>query len=286
MSYLGNTPQTATKVVFRYIATAGQTTFSGVDTQGISLSFNQTNYDIYVNGVLLDKVLDVSSANGSQVVLSAGVMLNDVVVIVAYGLYQFADVLSKSGNLSGIANTAASLTNLGFSADSSSIAQAANFAAIRTLLQSEARIRQIAYGGDGTTRSGTSTTSGGTTYTAFFNVTPTSNTSSLLVFGFMNIAVTRSGTSSGGQIIPMYYDGSAYQAAPNGTTGTVTAVIGGATSILKQGNMTVSCLLTQSHLRSDLSIWTLAGRGNVFYSTPDCTMDCRTNRWIGIEYEP
>jgi hypothetical protein len=85
MAWLGNSPNTVISVEYRYIATASQTVFSGVDSRGATLSIDPNNYDIYRNGVKLDKVLNVTSATASAITLGSGVASGDIILINAYG---------------------------------------------------------------------------------------------------------------------------------------------------------------------------------------------------------
>lgn len=101
MSWLGNSPSTVIRVEYRYIATASQTVFSGVDSRGATLSIDPNNYDIYRNGVRLDKTLNVSSATASAITLGSGVTANDIILIYAYGY------VSQLGTYKGPDGTAA-----------------------------------------------------------------------------------------------------------------------------------------------------------------------------------
>ena len=79
-----------TSARFNYIATAGQTTFTGVDTLGNTLAYDAGFADCYLNGVRLS-ASDVTITSGTSVVISAATV-GDVLDIVAYGTFNVAAV--------------------------------------------------------------------------------------------------------------------------------------------------------------------------------------------------
>ncbi len=79
---------------FTYVATRGQTTFSGSDALGESLAYTANNplgggVKVYLNGVRLRANTDVVATNGTEVVLQDGVGNNDVVMIESLGPYPY-----------------------------------------------------------------------------------------------------------------------------------------------------------------------------------------------------
>ncbi len=81
-------------LVYKYVATAGQTTFSGAASVGGTLSYTSNNIIVFVNGVSLDST-DYTATNGTSVVLASGAALNDEVVIVAFKSFTVADTYTK-----------------------------------------------------------------------------------------------------------------------------------------------------------------------------------------------
>ena len=75
---------------FNYIATAGQTTFTGADTAGNTLAYDAGFADVYLNGVRLSGS-DVTITSGTSVVISAATV-GDILDIVAYGTFNVATV--------------------------------------------------------------------------------------------------------------------------------------------------------------------------------------------------
>jgi len=89
--YIGTipTPQaTQTRDVFT--ATATQTTFA---TSGYTVGF----LDVYVNGVHLKNGTDYAATNGSDVVMTSGLDVNDYVEVVAFSTFSTSDTVSASG---------------------------------------------------------------------------------------------------------------------------------------------------------------------------------------------
>lgn len=92
MAYLGNTPQTVTRTDFVYLATAGQTVFTAVDMNGLVLSYDVNNFDVFANGVLLNKQ-DYTAATGSSITLNTARYVNDIITIRAYGVLSTINAL-------------------------------------------------------------------------------------------------------------------------------------------------------------------------------------------------
>jgi len=85
---------TTAMLVYKYVATNGQTTFSGAASVGGTLSYTSGNIIVFVNGVSLDST-DYTATNGTSVVLASGAALNDEVVIVAFKSFTVADTYTK-----------------------------------------------------------------------------------------------------------------------------------------------------------------------------------------------
>ena len=68
---------------FVYTATASQTTFSGNDDNGNSLSYTTGNILVFQNGILLEDTDDYTASNGTSVVLQTGALVTDTVQIIS-----------------------------------------------------------------------------------------------------------------------------------------------------------------------------------------------------------
>jgi prefoldin subunit 5 len=86
-----------TSARFKYIATSGQTTFTGADANGVTLAYDAGYIDVYLNGVHLDPS-DYTATSGSSVILASGAALNDELYIVAFGTFSVATHVTKSGD--------------------------------------------------------------------------------------------------------------------------------------------------------------------------------------------
>jgi len=87
---------------YRYIATSGQTTFTGADSNGNTLTYDAGFVDIYLNGVRLDST-DFTASSGTSIVLASGAALNDELNIVAFGTFNVA-AFNGSGLIDGTTN--------------------------------------------------------------------------------------------------------------------------------------------------------------------------------------
>ena len=74
---------TAHRTLFKYTATSGQTTFSGSDANGNTLAYSTGNFDVFLNGVLLDAT-DFTATSGTSVVLASAAAASDIFTVLAY----------------------------------------------------------------------------------------------------------------------------------------------------------------------------------------------------------
>jgi trimeric autotransporter adhesin len=97
MAYQGRQPGIGIRNRFIYTATASQTTFSGTDSNGLTLAYQDGAYvDVYLNGVLLIPVTDYTSTTKTSVTLTTGATSGDAVEILCYDIASIADTVSKS----------------------------------------------------------------------------------------------------------------------------------------------------------------------------------------------
>ena len=115
MAYIGTSPSNGVRRVHTYTATANQTTFTGSSTEGVALTYADTNYiDVFQNGVLLGSA-DYTSTSGTSVVLAQGASVSDLVVIVVYDVFSVADTVSKTsgGTFDGGVTVSGAFTSQG-----------------------------------------------------------------------------------------------------------------------------------------------------------------------------
>jgi len=77
-----------------YTATANQTTFTGADSNSKTLAYDAGFIDVYLNGVKLANS-DYTATSGSSIILGSGAAVNDILMIVAYGTFQLANISIK-----------------------------------------------------------------------------------------------------------------------------------------------------------------------------------------------
>jgi len=96
MPYIGTSPSNGVRRKHTYTATAGQTSFSGAGSEGVTLSYNDSNFvDVYQNGVKLGEA-DYTSTSGTAIVLAQGASVSDIVEVVVFDVFSVADTVSKA----------------------------------------------------------------------------------------------------------------------------------------------------------------------------------------------
>jgi hypothetical protein len=88
----------STAAIFRYrfTATAGQTSISGVDDNGLTLSYLVGKEEVYLNGVLLARTSDYTASSGSSITSLAALAVNDVVEIITFTAFDVATSIANS----------------------------------------------------------------------------------------------------------------------------------------------------------------------------------------------
>ena len=82
-------------LIYKYVATASQTTFTGADANGATLSYTAENINVFLNGVRLD-ASDYTASSGTSIVLGVGAAVSDELVVTAYKSFTTADMVSSS----------------------------------------------------------------------------------------------------------------------------------------------------------------------------------------------
>jgi len=97
MPYQGRQPGVGVRNRFIFTATSGQTSFSGADSNGLTLKYADATYtDVFLNGVLLIPVTDYAATTKTSIVLSSGAATSDVLEFVAYEISTIADTVSAT----------------------------------------------------------------------------------------------------------------------------------------------------------------------------------------------
>ena len=85
----------ATLAVFDYVATAGQSTFSGNDANGVNLTYTVGALVVSLNGSVLKRT-DYTASTGSSIVLGVAANAGDELTVYAFGNFQVADTYSQA----------------------------------------------------------------------------------------------------------------------------------------------------------------------------------------------
>jgi hypothetical protein len=104
MAYIGKSPSQGVRNRFQYQATAGQSSFSSTDANGLTLTYTDSLYmDVYQNGILLVPGDDYTATTGTTVVLVQSASLDDIIEMVVYDVFSVPDAVSQSagGTFSG-----------------------------------------------------------------------------------------------------------------------------------------------------------------------------------------
>jgi hypothetical protein len=88
--------QQSLMVTYEFVATSGQTTFSGTDANGATLSYVANSISVSLNGVTLRPGDDYTATNGTSVVLNVAAALNDDLMVIAFAVFNVANTYTQS----------------------------------------------------------------------------------------------------------------------------------------------------------------------------------------------
>lgn len=83
-------------VTYEYVATQGQTTFTGADANGVVLSYTVGSIVVTLNGVKLRPGNDYTASNGNSIVLAVGAAAGDDLVIDAFATFDIANTYTQA----------------------------------------------------------------------------------------------------------------------------------------------------------------------------------------------
>ena len=105
MPYIGrSTDGFGVRSRFVYLASSGDTSVSGADANGATLTFTDGAYvDVYLNGVLLKPTTDYNTSTANTIAGLSALNTNDEVTVVVYDIFTVADMVSATsgGTFSG-----------------------------------------------------------------------------------------------------------------------------------------------------------------------------------------
>jgi hypothetical protein len=98
MAYIGKSPTgSGVRTRYYYTATGGETSISGADDNGRTLSFTDAEYvDVYMNGVLLVHGTDYGTGTANTISSLAPLSSGDIIEIVVYDIYTVAKINSEA----------------------------------------------------------------------------------------------------------------------------------------------------------------------------------------------
>lgn len=101
-----------TLTIFEFVATNGQTTFSGTDANGVTLAYAAGSLIVSLNGAVLRPGNDYTASNGTSIVLTSAAAASDELQVVAFGIFNVANTYTKaeSDGLYAKANSAQTWT--------------------------------------------------------------------------------------------------------------------------------------------------------------------------------
>jgi len=99
MSYIGNVDGfdtiKAALTRYKYIATSGQTTFTGADSNSSTLAYIATNAIVTRNGVVLDDS-DFTANDGTSLVLGVGASVGDEICVLSFNAFDVANHFTQA----------------------------------------------------------------------------------------------------------------------------------------------------------------------------------------------
>ena len=92
----GSISSTADIFRYRYTAAGGETTESGPDDNGITLTYIPGKEQVYLNGVLLARTSDYNATNGTSITGLAALAAGDILEVITFTAFELANVLSPT----------------------------------------------------------------------------------------------------------------------------------------------------------------------------------------------
>jgi hypothetical protein len=88
----------STAAIFRYkfIASGGETSVSGTDANGVTLSYIAGKEQVYLNGILLVRGTDYTASNGTSITSLAALAASDILEIITFTSFELATAIDKT----------------------------------------------------------------------------------------------------------------------------------------------------------------------------------------------
>jgi len=92
----GSISSTADIYRYRYTASGGETSESGPDDNGLTLSYIVGKEQVYLNGVLLARTSDYNATNGTSITGLAALAAGDILEVITFTAFELADSIARS----------------------------------------------------------------------------------------------------------------------------------------------------------------------------------------------
>jgi hypothetical protein len=92
----GSISSTAAIFRYRYTASGGETSESGLDDNGLTLSYLPGKEQVYLNGVLLARTSDYTATNGTSISSLAALAAGDILEIITFTAFDLATAISNT----------------------------------------------------------------------------------------------------------------------------------------------------------------------------------------------
>jgi hypothetical protein len=92
----GSISSTAEIFRYKFVATGGETSVSGTDANGLTLSYLAGKEQVYLNGVLLLRGTDYTASNGTSITSLAALAASDVLEVITFTAFDLATAISNT----------------------------------------------------------------------------------------------------------------------------------------------------------------------------------------------
>ena len=81
---------------YKYVASGGETSVSGADANGATLSYLVNKEQVYLNGVLLVRTSDYTASNGTSITSLAALTAGDILEIITFTSFEVANAVTQT----------------------------------------------------------------------------------------------------------------------------------------------------------------------------------------------
>jgi hypothetical protein len=92
----GSISSTAEIFRYKFVASGGETSVSGTDANGLTLSYLPGKEQVYLNGVLLLRGTDYTASNGTSITSLAALAASDILEVITFTAFDLATAISNT----------------------------------------------------------------------------------------------------------------------------------------------------------------------------------------------